>query len=67
MENSSEGEETQEARGNFDGLMGMFLTEYETIKIDEERVLASVKEVTKYFHGESVKEGYSTLQESLLL
>ncbi|KAI7756763.1 hypothetical protein M8C21_002759 [Ambrosia artemisiifolia] len=58
--------ETQDIQGNFYRSMRMFITEAETelktIKIDEKKVLASVKDVTEYFHGDSVKEGVYPLR-----
>ncbi|KAI3665655.1 hypothetical protein L6452_44285 [Arctium lappa] len=57
----SVGQETPEIQGNFFRSMRIFLKEAEIeiakIKIDERKALASVQEVTAYFHGDTAKEG----------
>ncbi|MFS8033165.1 putative formin, FH2 domain-containing protein [Helianthus anomalus] len=65
----SEGDElhdTESTRGNFYGSMRLFVKEAETelqrIKMDEQKALASVKDVTEYFHGDTVKEGVYPLR-----
>lgn len=62
----SEGNETQDMQGNFYGSMRLFVKEAETelkrIKIDEQKAMASVKDVTEYFHGDTVKEGVHPLR-----
>ncbi|KAI3813406.1 hypothetical protein L1987_18128 [Smallanthus sonchifolius] len=62
----SEGDESQELEGNFHGSMRLFVKEAETelkkIKIDEQKAMACVKDVTEYFHGDTVKEGVYPLR-----
>ncbi|KVI02697.1 Actin-binding FH2 [Cynara cardunculus var. scolymus] len=57
----SVGQETPEIQENFFRSMRIFLKEAEIeiakIKIDEKKALASVQEVTAYFHGDTAKEG----------
>ncbi|KAD3640877.1 hypothetical protein E3N88_30100 [Mikania micrantha] len=62
----SEADESHEFKGNFYGSMRLFVKEAETelqkIKIDEQKAMASVKDVTEYFHGDTVKEGVYPLR-----
>lgn len=55
------GHEKPDTQGNFFESMKMFLkeaeVEIEKIKVDEKKALASVREVTEYFHGDTAREG----------
>lgn len=55
------GNEKPEMQENFFKSMKMFLNEAEIeiakIKIDERKALASVRDVTEYFHGDTAREG----------
>ncbi|XP_076922787.1 formin-like protein 6 [Bidens hawaiensis] len=57
----SESNELHEFQGNFYGSMRLFVKEavleLKRIKIDEQKAMACVKDVTEYFHGDTVKEG----------
>ncbi|XP_076926819.1 formin-like protein 6 [Bidens hawaiensis] len=62
----SESNELHEFQGNFYGSMRLFVKEAELelkrIKIDEQKAMACVKDVTEYFHGDTVKEGVYPLR-----